>query len=80
MTSQRGITLTAPISGPLVELEKVPDPVFAQKMVGDGISIDPTSNLLVAPCAGTITQVHGSPCPLWQYWYVRFLTSLLWPH
>jgi len=60
MTSQRGITLTAPISGPLVELEKVPDPVFAQKMVGDGISIDPISNLLVAPCAGTVTQVHGS--------------------
>jgi len=60
MTSPRSITLTAPLSGPLVELEKVPDPVFAQKMVGDGVSIDPISNILVAPCAGTVTQVHGS--------------------
>ncbi|MDR1395651.1 MAG: PTS glucose transporter subunit IIA, partial [Deltaproteobacteria bacterium] len=33
--------LTAPVSGPIVPLEKVPDPTFAQKMVGDGLAIDP---------------------------------------
>ena len=52
------LTLQAPISGILVPLEQVPDPVFAQKMVGDGISIDPTNNQLIAPCAGTIIQIH----------------------
>lgn len=52
------LTLHAPMSGPLVPLEKIPDPVFSQKLVGDGISIDPITAELVAPCAGTIMQVH----------------------
>jgi phosphoenolpyruvate-protein phosphotransferase len=54
------IELKAPLSGVMVALEKVPDPVFAQKMVGDGISIDPTSNVLVAPLTGKVTQLHSS--------------------
>ena len=52
------LTLTAPLSGPLVPLERVPDPVFAQKMVGDGISIDPVDQCLLAPCDGEIAQLH----------------------
>ncbi|MDS4022723.1 MAG: phosphoenolpyruvate--protein phosphotransferase [Candidatus Competibacter sp.] len=52
------LVLTAPLSGPLVPLERVPDPVFAQKMVGDGISIDPLDQCLRAPCAGQIVQLH----------------------
>ena len=52
------LTLTAPMSGPMVPLEQVPDPVFAQKMVGDGISIDPITSELIAPCAGVVLQVH----------------------
>lgn len=54
----RTLTLMAPLSGCLVPIESVPDPVFAQKMVGDGVSIDPVSNLLVAPCAGRVVQIH----------------------
>eukprot|EP01030_Chromulinospumella_sphaerica_P011723 gene11723-11520_t len=50
----------APLSGVLVSLDSVPDPVFAQKLVGDGVSIDPTSDVLLAPVAGTITQLHKS--------------------
>jgi len=50
----------APLSGHLVPLEQVPDPVFSQKMVGDGISIDPLSQVLVAPCAGQIAQLHAA--------------------
>ncbi len=52
------LTLYAPISGFIVPLEQVPDEVFAKKMVGDGISIDPTCSTLVAPCDGTVLQVH----------------------
>ncbi len=44
------LRLIAPLSGYLLSIESVPDPVFAQKMVGDGISIDPTTAILVAPC------------------------------
>ena len=62
-TSQRQIVIIAPLSGILVALESVPDPVFAQKMVGDGISLDPTSNELLAPVAGTITQLHKCRMP-----------------
>jgi phosphocarrier protein FPr/phosphocarrier protein len=50
--------LTAPLSGVMVPLATVPDPVFAQKMVGDGISIDPISDELLAPLPGKVTQLH----------------------
>lgn len=55
-----GVVLKAPLSGYILPLEQVPDPVFAQKMVGDGISIDPISNVLMAPCPGEIIQIHPS--------------------
>ena len=54
------LLLKAPLSGYLVPLERVPDPVFAQKMVGDGISIDPVSQRLLSPCNGTVAQVHSA--------------------
>ena len=54
------VELHAPLSGVMVPLEAVPDPVFAQKMVGDGVSIDPTSNDLLAPLPGKVTQLHSA--------------------
>ncbi|XXX80740.1 phosphoenolpyruvate--protein phosphotransferase [Sorangium sp. So ce134] len=54
------ITLLAPLSGPIVPIESVPDAVFADKIVGDGISIDPTSQTLLAPCDATVTQLHAA--------------------
>jgi phosphocarrier protein FPr/phosphocarrier protein len=54
------IALSAPVSGVLVPLDSVPDPVFAQKLVGDGVSIDPTSDELLAPLSGKITQLHSA--------------------
>ncbi len=54
------VTLTAPLSGSVVPIDQVPDPVFAQKMVGDGVSIDPISEALLAPCDGRIVQLHSA--------------------
>src|SRR5205823_9095626 len=54
----RRIGLLAPLSGILVPLERVPDPVFAQRTVGDGVSIDPTSCEVLAPAAGLVTLLH----------------------
>jgi multiphosphoryl transfer protein len=54
------IRLLAPMSGYLMPIDQVPDPVFAQKMVGDGIAIDPTSETLVAPCDGEIILLHAA--------------------
>ena len=52
------LQILAPLSGQVWPLERVPDPVFSQKMVGDGMSIDPTDAVLVAPCDGEILSIH----------------------
>jgi phosphoenolpyruvate-protein phosphotransferase len=52
------LVLKAPLSGQLVPIERVPDPVFSQKMVGDGIALDPTSQSLLAPCDGEVVMLH----------------------
>ena len=52
--SRDELVLLAPVSGVIYPLERVPDPVFSQKLAGDGISIDPVDNILRAPCAGEI--------------------------
>jgi multiphosphoryl transfer protein len=54
----RTLTLKAPLSGYLVPIERVPDPVFSQKMVGDGIAVDPLSDSLLAPCDGEVVMLH----------------------
>ncbi|HEY2046980.1 MAG TPA: phosphoenolpyruvate--protein phosphotransferase [Candidatus Udaeobacter sp.] len=52
------VSLRAPLSGIVWPLERIPDPVFARKMVGDGASIDPTDAVLVAPCDGEVLALH----------------------
>jgi phosphocarrier protein FPr len=54
------LQILAPLSGQVWPLERVPDPVFAQKMVGDGLSIDPTDALLIAPCEGEVIALHAA--------------------
>ena len=54
------LLLRAPLSGVLVPLEAVPDPVFAQRIAGDGVSIDPVSATLVSPCDGVVVQLHSA--------------------
>ena len=51
------INLVAPLSGEIVAIEDVPDVVFAEKIVGDGIAIRPTGNKMVAPCDGEIGKI-----------------------
>ncbi|CAG9297485.1 PTS glucose transporter subunit IIA [Celerinatantimonas diazotrophica] len=52
-----GYEIGAPLSGEIVPIEEVPDVVFAEKIVGDGIAIKPTGNKMVAPCDGTIGKI-----------------------
>ncbi len=54
------IKFLAPVSGPVVSLENIPDPVFSQKVVGDGIAIDPTDQVLFSPIDGKIIHLHSS--------------------
>jgi phosphocarrier protein FPr len=55
--SEGHIVLLAPMTGPVVPLAKVPDPVFSGGMFGDGIGVDPLEGRLVAPCDGTVTHL-----------------------
>ncbi|MBD2576595.1 PTS glucose transporter subunit IIA [Oscillatoria sp. FACHB-1406] len=52
-----GIEIIAPLSGDIVNLEDVPDVVFAEKIVGDGIAIKPSGYKIVAPVTGTIGNI-----------------------
>ncbi|MFO1429100.1 MAG: phosphoenolpyruvate--protein phosphotransferase [Candidatus Competibacteraceae bacterium] len=54
------IALQAPLSGHLLPIERVPDPVFSQKLVGDGISLDPITQALLSPCDGKVTMLHSA--------------------
>ncbi|CRM51963.1 phosphoenolpyruvate--protein phosphotransferase [Pseudomonas sp. 25 R 14] len=51
------LTLSAPLSGPVLTLGNVPDEVFASGAMGDGIAIDPLNDCLHAPCTGVVIHV-----------------------
>ena len=55
------LLLRAPLSGVVYPLERVPDPVFAQKLVGEGVSIDPTDADVARAVRG---RGYASPCRL----------------
>ncbi|MCF5655516.1 phosphoenolpyruvate--protein phosphotransferase [Pseudomonas poae] len=60
MTPSKPLELLAPLSGVLLTLEQVPDPVFSSRMIGDGLCIDPTSQTLCAPLAGVISNIQDT--------------------
>jgi phosphocarrier protein FPr/phosphocarrier protein len=54
------IAIGAPLSGWLTVLDEVPDAVFASRMLGDGVAIDPTGDCLVCPCDGEVKALNAS--------------------
>ena len=51
------ILLLSPLAGWACPLEEVPDPVFAKRMMGDGLAIEPTEGLVRAPCDALVVGV-----------------------
>ena len=49
--------LKAFLSGKVIPIEEVNDPVFSTKVLGNGLAIEPTTDLIVAPCDGVISTV-----------------------
>ena len=43
--------------GQVVALEQVKDPVFAQKMMGDGFAVEPANGNIVSPVSGTVSSI-----------------------
>lgn len=56
-TQKKEYSLVAIANGQVLPLSEVPDPVFAQKMAGDGVAIQPASDIIVAPCDGELSLV-----------------------
>ena len=54
------IALAAPLAGWSTPLDEAPDAVFASRMMGDGVAIDPTGETLHAPCDGELVLVTPS--------------------
>lgn len=49
--------VTTPINGKVVDITEVSDPVFSQKMMGEGIAIEPSDGNVVSPVDGVVVQV-----------------------
>jgi len=54
------LKIIAPFDGWCAPLDEVPDPVFAGRLLGDGLAIDPTSGIVIAPCDGEIVTLPAS--------------------
>lgn len=54
------VGLHAPMAGKAVAITEVPDPTFAEKMLGNGIAIIPTDGKVYAPCDGTVEMVFDT--------------------
>ena len=57
-------SITAPLTGRVIPVTEVPDPVFAQRMLGDGFAIEPDADAGVvevcAPTAGRLAKVFDT--------------------
>lgn len=51
------LTIVSPMSGEVIDLADVPDPVFSTKMVGDGLGVRPSSDEVVSPVDGTVLML-----------------------
>ncbi|RQH04621.1 phosphoenolpyruvate--protein phosphotransferase [Paraburkholderia dinghuensis] len=51
------IALVSPLTGRVVPLAEVPDPVFSEGLFGDGVAVDPVVGRLVAPCDGIVMHL-----------------------
>jgi PTS system glucose-specific IIA component len=54
------LAVVAPVPGRVLDLADVPDPVFAQQIVGSGVAVDPdrAPGVAAAPVAGRLLKLH----------------------
>ena len=52
-----GGTLKSPLDGRIIPIEEIPDEVFSQKIMGDGVGIEPTGNTVYAPADAKVGVV-----------------------
>ena len=60
MEHKEELLIRAPLSGTAVPITDVPDPVFGEKVMGDGLAIRPSDGRICSPVDGTVTSVAAS--------------------
>lgn len=50
-------SIYAPMTGDIIPIAEVPDPTFSEKMMGDGVAIEPQDGEVRAPVDGEIVQL-----------------------
>ena len=51
------VTIVSPVNGQAVSITEVPDPVFADKILGDGIAVIPDDGIFLCPVDGEVASV-----------------------
>lgn len=54
---KKDFRIVSPICGKCIDISEVPDPVFSEKMLGDGFAVIPDGNMVVCPADGEITMI-----------------------
>ncbi|MDQ1004448.1 PTS system glucose-specific IIA component [Neobacillus niacini] len=54
------LQIIAPVNGTIIPLEDVPDPVFGQKMMGEGIAMCPSGGDIHSPVSGTVILIAAT--------------------
>lgn len=54
------VPIVSPVTGTVIDLADVPDPVFSSKAVGDGLGVEPDDGAIVSPVDATVTMVAGT--------------------
>ena len=57
MGEEYKVSIFAPMTGQVVDLGKVPDPIYADRMLGDGVAIVPEDGTMFSPISGYINVI-----------------------
>ena len=55
-----GVTISTPVDGNIIDISKVPDPTFSEKILGDGFAVEPSNGSFYAPADGEIIMVFDT--------------------
>ena len=56
-SASSGVLILSPLKGKVISLSEVPDKTFSQKILGEGIAIDPSEGVVYAPFDGSVLQM-----------------------
>lgn len=55
--NKSALEIFTPVNGKIIPITEVPDPVFGEKMMGEGIAFVPTDGKVCSPIQGKVIQV-----------------------